>query len=402
VATDDLAELIDPDAHEPLAGPGWDAERARAAIVAIAAETERAFDPDTLWPPHPLDEADDEPPLERVTCIYLGASGVIWALDALERSGTIDTGRDWAGVAASLPDRYRDRPDFPDGLIPSLLFGEAGILLVAHALAPSRWQEERLLDAVRGNVSNPTAELFWGAPGTMLAAQVLHERTGDAVWVDAWNESADELWATWQDEVWWQEIRGRRSQTLGPAHGFVGNVVALARGDLLDGGRREELERRVVAVLSAHARRVGDCVQWPIALTPSRRPTTARTQWCHGAPGIVASVASLAPRDDELTALLVAGGELTWRAGPLRKGAGLCHGTAGNGYAFLKLFERTGDELWLERARAFAAHAIEQARVTTARNGRGRHSLWTGEPGTALYLQSCLDGTAAVPTLDAF
>jgi len=36
------------------------------------------------------------------------------------------------------------------------------------------------------------------------------------------------------------------------------------------------------------------------------------------------------------------------------KGAGICHGTAGNGYALLKTFERTGDELWLERARALS------------------------------------------------
>jgi hypothetical protein len=35
--------------------------------------------------------------------------------------------------------------------------------------------------------------------------------------------------------------------------------------------------------------------------------------------------------------LALGGGELTWRAGPLRKGAGLCHGTAGNGFAFLRL-----------------------------------------------------------------
>ena len=48
----------------------------------------------------------------------------------------------------------------------------------------------------------------------------------------------------------------------------------------------------------------------------------------------------------------VAGGELTWRAGPLVKGSGLCHGTSGNAYAFLVLHRRTGDELWLDRARA--------------------------------------------------
>src|SRR4029078_13683591 len=89
-------------------------------------------------------------------------------------------------------------------------------------------------------------------------------------------------------------------------------------------------------------------------LRESRVPR--RTQWCHGAPGIVASLATLAPGNDALTELLVAGGELTWRAGPLRKGAGRCHGTAGNGYAFLKLLARTGNELWLHRARAFAMH----------------------------------------------
>ena len=64
----------------------------------------------------------------------------------------------------------------------------------------------------------------------------------------------------------------------------------------------------------------------------------------------------------------------------------------GNGYAFLKLFERTGDELWLERARGFAMHAIEQVERARAEYGRGRHTLWTGDLGTALYLQSCLAG----------
>jgi hypothetical protein len=36
--------------------------------------------------------------------------------------------------------------------------------------------------------------------------------------------------------------------------------------------------------------------------------------------------------------IALGGGELTWRAGPLEKGGGLCHGTSGNGYAFLVLF----------------------------------------------------------------
>ena len=115
-------------------------------------------------------------------------------------------------------------------------------------------------------------------------------------------------------------------------------------------------------------------------------------QWCHGAPGIVATLAHLLEQE-----LAVSGGELTWRAGPLRKGANLCHGTAGNGYAFLALLRRTGDERWLERARAFAMHAALQVERARTEAGRGRYSLWTGDVGTALYLADCLDGHGEPP-----
>ena len=108
------------------------------------------------------------------------------------------------------------------------------------------------------------------------------------------------------------------------------------------------------------------------------------------------------PRDDELDALLLAGGELTWEAGPLRKGANLCHGTAGNGFALLKLFARTADEAWLQRARQFAMHAAGQVAAARREHGRGRYSLWTGDVGTAMYLHACLAGTSEMPTIDAW
>ena len=56
-------------------------------------------------------------------------------------------------------------------------------------------------------------------------------------------------------------------------------------------------------------------------------------QLCHGAPGLVASLAALAPTDG-LNELLLGAASRPGRAGPLAKGPGLCHGTAGNGYAF--------------------------------------------------------------------
>jgi hypothetical protein len=47
-------------------------------------------------------------------------------------------------------------------------------------------------------------------------------------------------------------------------------------------------------------------------------------------------------------------------------------------------------------------HAIEQVERARTTYGRGRYTLWTGDLGTALYLQSCLDADAAFPTLDVF
>ena len=106
--------------------------------------------------------------------------------------------------------------------------------------------------------------------------------------------------------------------------------------------------------------------------------------------------------NEEVDALLLKGGELIWQAGPLVKGSNLCHGTGGNGYAFLKLYERTGDVIWLERARRFAMHGIAQYRATLADVGHPRYSLWTGDPGFAVYLASCIDLDASFPTIDIF
>jgi hypothetical protein len=393
---------FDPQSHEALADAPWNEPRVREAIIRIVADAEDAYEEMNLWPAHPLDE--DGVPLPALTSLYLGASGVIWALDVLARAGAAELRRDWAPVATTLYECYLRTPDFHEhggGQEPSFWMGEAGILLVAHRFAPAAWQEERVLACVHENRANPTRELMWGSPGTMLAAQTMYERTGREAFADAWCSCADWLLGEWHEDLWLQQLYGNSVHILGPAHGFAGNIHVLCRGELLDPRRRVDVERRAVAVVARYARREDGLAQWPASLEP--RPERApgiRTQWCHGAPGIVASLAPLAPEEEEFTELLSAGGELTWRAGPLGKGPGLCHGTAGNGYAFLKLFERTRDETWLTRARAFAMHAIDQVERARRAHGRGRYTLWTGDLGTALYLWNCVSARASMPTLD--
>jgi hypothetical protein len=49
----------------------------------------------------------------------------------------------------------------------------------------------------------------------------------------------------------------------------------------------------------------------------------------------------------------------------------------------------------LDRARAFAIHALEQVERSPP-----RYSLWTGDIGVALYLRACLDGWDGMPIID--
>jgi hypothetical protein len=383
--------LFDPPVHERLTEAVWDPDTVRAAVREIVDDAEASFDDG--WPTHPQDSESPEDDERRFRTVYLGGAGVIRALDSLQRQGLVELRRDYVSYLESPYD-----PDFAD-MDPerSLWMGETGIRLLLHRLSPSAENADRLAELIAGNAQDERCELMWGSPGTMLAAAEMHELTGEARWLELWDESAAWLRDQWdpETELWTQNLYGNVRELIGPAHGFAGCVLALSRDP------DDELHRRAASATARYAIEEDGLANWPprtgMKNLRDSRDGSIRVQWCHGAPGVVASLAHLAPGDDEHTRLQLAGGELTWRAGPLAKGANLCHGTAGNGYAFLALFERTGDELWLERARAFAMHAVEQVSRTRVEVGRGRYTLWTGDPGTALYLADCLAGGGAAP-----
>lgn len=382
--------LFDPRAHEAVTEVAWRPAAAEAQIRAIAREADGAMRDRDWWPWHPLDVEEGDP--DVVHGVYLGAAGVLWALDRLERAGLHEPGHDYARLAQEVLESYGRRPEF-DGPSPDLWLGEGGIALVAWLLSPTPALADRLAEFVAvDSLERDSLELMRGSAGLLLMADAMLERTGESRWASAWSALAEHLMRQWG---------GPAEEILGPAHGLAGVVAALARRpELLP---PERFAASASATLSATAIREGQCANWPPSRgEPLAEPDgTIRTQWCHGAPGIVASAASL-PRAGELDSLLLAGGELTWAAGPLRKGPGLCHGTAGNGFALLKLFTRTGDELWLERARRFAMHAAAQVAAARARYGCGRHTLWTGDLGTAVYLQACVAGTSEMPAIDAW
>ncbi len=395
--------LYRPEDFEPLVEEPWDVARVRAGIREIVEDTDAALrGPKLLWPAEAWDRWRATSPLKDVYC---GAGGVLWALADLRDRGHAESTLDLEALALRTLECQREKPDLgswtdlPEPCESALLSGEAGILLVAFRLTRDPALADALLVRVRANVANDANELMWGAPGTLLAARLMLGWTGEQRWRDACDESVAAVLAKRDpDGQWTQRLHGHATRYLGPVHGLVGNVQALI--PLLDGKRRATLVRRTSAILERAAFVQDDLANWPPEAGERLENTRGeiRLQWCHGAPGIICSTA---PYLDE--ALVVAGAELTWAAGAHRdtKGAGICHGTAGNGYALIKAFERTGDERWLERARRFAVHALAQVRRQREARGQGRYSLFTGDLGVALFLASCLDAHAAFPILDA-
>jgi hypothetical protein len=369
-----LAELFRPSEHEPLAAAEWDDARAEEAIRTIVADAEAAFGGER-WPWHPRDGEE-----WGFSDVYIGGAGIIWALDELGSTG-------WEDAAVSFVDHYRARPSpwDEDPVETSYHFGEVGIALVAFRLTRDAGLADRVHELVLAGLDSEANEVMYGTPGSMLVAEAMLAWTGEQRWDEAWRAAAERVEVARDlDGLWTSRIGGHAARYLGPAHGYAGNVRSFAnRGSV----RLVDLE--------PYTLREGGLANWPTL--EGAPPDEVRVQWCHGAPGIVATLGELLDLE-----LAVAGGELTWRAGPLAKGPGLCHGTAGNAYAFLVLHRRTGDELWLDRARAFALHAIGQVERERAEVGRGRYSLFAGDVGVALFLRHLLDGEDRFPTMGPF
>jgi hypothetical protein len=387
--------LYTPELFEPLTEERWDAERAAQRIREIVADTDDGLrGPKLLWRADSWDGWHGTSPMKN---LYVGAAGVLWGLERLRSRGHAKTRLDLAHLAERTLELFHARPDYMKGLkLPaerasSLACGEVGILLVAWQLTREAALADDLYERVRANVDNEVEEVMWGAPGTLLAAHAMWDATGEQRWRDVRDETAAALLSRRDGDGYWvQHMYGQEFRGLQPWHGLVGNVAALRVAD-----ENKAVLRESASVLERTAVSENGFANWPYRERPQLASPDGmiRLQFCCGSPGIVATACDYL--DEEL---LLAGGKLAWHAGPpaMEKGPCVCHGTAGTGYAFLKLFQRTGDDRWLERARRFAMHALDQVE----RRGHGRYSLFTGDIGVALFVADCIDERAEIPVFD--
>jgi hypothetical protein len=391
--------------HVPLRPLPWNAGEAQAAIEDIIGDALAHFDGERFWPAHPLDENVSD----GHTSLYLGATGMIWALDYLGRVGATTQCTDFrlivpslitANAAEFMLENYQEYAAHG-----SFLVGDMGTGLVAMRLTPSASIADLVFARADANSSLPIRELMWGMPGSMLACIHMAKMTNEPRWRALFAAQTARLLSELEETdfgpLWVQDLYGNRYRWLGPVHGYAGNMIPLLHGwDWLTDDQRARVADAIPRTLSLTAWRSEQGANWRAVASLDAPPKMC--QHCHGASGMVTTFADAPLVSRELDSLMMEGGRLAWAAGPLAKGSGLCHGTGGNGYAFLKLHRRTGDAIWLDRARSFAMTAIAQAREARVHFGRGRYTLWTGDIGLAIYVWDCLTAQPFFPTIDVF
>lgn len=372
--------IYNPERHEKLTNLDWNENKVLHCIESIFEDSVKNFNS-----------------IENQT-MYFGKAGVLFGLLKISKYLDKPLSLDSKKVISEVYKAYLEKPDTEE-IVPSLYLGEVGILLVKYLVNPSEELEEQIFKLVKSNIENPTLEALWAAPGTMIAASWFYEKTMKREWRELFVENAEYLISKLKEEkeedlIWLQDLYGKKVRYTGAGHGYFGNMFGILKNiDLLKSSDKDYVLSHIKMVLDKLAIEEEGAVNWA-PVFPKNTEIKPLTQWCHGSPGIINCLKQYPKNDLRVEELLIKGGELVWRAGPLTKGVGICHGTDGNGFAFLQLYKRTGNELWLERARKFAMHCLSQR--------KNEYSLFTGDIGLALYLIACIEKTDNFPFLDDF
>jgi hypothetical protein len=299
--------MFQQDRHEPLHAAPWNEDDARAAILEIASSALSRFDPQTLWPSHPMDSSPD-----GMAGVYMGATGVILGLDYLKRVSAIDYALDFRPTLPGMVERdniWLSR--FPLGAYGSLLMGDMGTHLVAMRLAPDAKTADRIFARASDNNALPVLEFMWGTPGSMLVCLFMHKLTGEARFEELYRAQASRLLADLEDtgacRLWLQDMYGKRVRFLGPVHGFAGNMLALMKGwSWLTPHQQSTVAEVSMHTLAATAKHGDMGSNWPANADEPDAPMLC--QLCHGAPGMVMAFAEAPFTAPEFERLLIDGG----------------------------------------------------------------------------------------------
>lgn len=200
---------------------------------------------------------------------------------------------------------------------------------------------------------------------------------------------------------------------LGMAHGVPGVIALLGAAGaagLLDGQSGPLLEG-AVGWLLAQELPAGSASRFPSFTGPGIAPEPARLAWCYGDLGVAASLlvaargAGNAEWEREAVRVALAATERAPEASGIVD-AGLCHGAAGAGHLFNRLYQATGEERLAAAARGWLGRTLALRRPGEGAGGffawkpgpgqgwEADPALLTGAAGTALALLAAVSSVA--------
>jgi lantibiotic biosynthesis protein len=217
---------------------------------------------------------------------------------------------------------------------------------------------------------NGPFDLIYGISGLAVYALERAPDPSASALLDAIVLRLGEMSERWAPGVTWRSTGG--DYDLGAAHGVAGVIATLGRTCAAAGvgartrRRARSLLDRAVAWLLAQElpRGAGSCFPYGVESGASRSPgVPSRLAWCRGDPGIAATLAVAAMCTGEREWLRAARRIAVAAAARPFEGsgvldAGLCHGAAGVGHLFHRVYLATGDERLAEAARAWLLRAV--------------------------------------------
>ena len=325
-----------------------------------------------------LREAEEA--VESVTMgpsLYSGFSGVAWAMTHLaERLGDAGPPCSTEAVDAALK-TYVNRPGWKADY--DLIIGLVGLGVYALERLPAPGAIsclEGVIDRLEETAERKTGGIAWHTNPALLPPRQ-------------------------------RQVSPAGYYNLGLAHGVPG-VIALLGAAWAAGVKRRQVRKLLdgaVAWLLRQEVRDGARSRFPAWVVPGSEPEDCRSAWCYGDPGVAVALfwaaRCVGEADWEREALEIA--RRTASRPPEEAGvvdAGLCHGAAGLGHVFNRMYQATGDatlrraaRFWFERTlamrqpgRGVGGFSALAAKEDGTRYWEDDPGILTGAAGIALSL----------------
>lgn len=163
---------------------------------------------------------------------------------------------------------------------------------------------------------------------------------------------------------------------FGAAHGTAGILLILTR---LGKQMHPELLKQLIELSLLDSGNFASSLQ-------SQRDSLV--QWCHGAPGFIPLLLEYQeylPASEHNTLIDVVL-SVIWQRGFLKKGEGICHGLAGNGYVFLSTYLTTKEPVRLIQALCFAQEILNKGIEQCCYTADRPDSMFEGLSGVVHFI----------------